>query len=37
MAVARSCITLWVYYILVRLFFSPPMRGVVQLGMMQVS
>ncbi len=37
MAVARSCITLWIYYILVRLFSDPPMRRVVQLGLMQVS
>ena len=37
MAVARSCLTLWVYYILMRLFSDPPMRGVFQLGLMQVS
>jgi len=37
MAVARSCITLWVYYILVRLFCDPPMSGVFQLGLMQVN
>jgi len=36
MAIARSCITLWVYYILVRLFCDPPMRGVVQLELAQV-
>ena len=37
MAVARSCLTLWVYYILMCLFSDPPMRGVFQLGLMQVS
>ena len=47
MAVARSCLTLWVYRILVRLFCDPPIarlrhrfgegRGVLQLGLVQVS
>ncbi|WHZ29331.1 MAG: hypothetical protein OJF51_004133 [Nitrospira sp.] len=46
MAIARSCLTLWVYRILVPMFFDPQMtrishrsvRGVdVSIGLVQVS